>query len=154
MTEIRRIEHERDFRAFGELVAEYEAALPENLRLPDLDRELNDLPQRYGPPHAAFIAWVGGAAAACVGLARIDEGTALLKRLYVAPRFRKHGIARQLVSVCIAEARGRGNTRIVLDTNREQLPAAYALYESMGFAECEPYGCVDYACPTYMELTL
>jgi len=44
--------------------------------------------------------------------------------------------------------------RLVLDTARERLRAAYELYRSLGFRECEPYGAVDYRCPTFMELRL
>jgi hypothetical protein len=44
--------------------------------------------------------------------------------------------------------------RIALDTERERLPAAYALYASLGFRDCEPYGPVSYENPTFMELPL
>ena len=43
---------------------------------------------------------------------------------------------------------------VVLDTHAERLPAAYGLYLSLGFSDCDAYGTVDYACPTYMELRL
>jgi hypothetical protein len=58
----------------------------------------------------------------------------------------------------VAEAltflRESGYRRVVLDTDKERLRAAYELYGSLGFSECEPYGPVDYASPTFMELRL
>ena len=154
MIEIRLAQTDEDFQAFGALVSEYEAALPPELRHAELDRELAQLSQLYGPPHAAYVAMVDDVAGGCIALTRFDDTTSVIKRLYVAPQFRKHGIARQLVSACIDAARSRGDARVVLDTHRAQLPAAYALYRSMGFVDCEPYGSVEYACPTFMELTL
>ena len=154
MMEIRLAQSDADFRAFGALVTEYEAALPPELRHAELERELAQLPLLYGPPHAALIANLDGVPAGCIALSRFDDATSVIKRLYVAPQFRKHGIARQLVSACIDAARSRGDARVVLDTHRAQLPAAYALYRSMGFVDCEAYGSVEYACPTFMELIL
>ncbi|MBV8196853.1 MAG: GNAT family N-acetyltransferase, partial [Candidatus Eremiobacteraeota bacterium] len=70
------------------------------------------------------------------------------------PESRGVGAARLLTTAAIEFARQRGRRRVVLDTHKEQLPAAYALYRSLGFADCSPYESVSYACPTFMELIL
>lgn len=58
-----------------------------------------------------------------------DPTVGRLRRLYVAPEFRRHGIGRQLVLRVIEHARGRFK-RLVLRTT----PAAITFYEQIGFA--------------------
>ena len=115
---------------------------------------MQDLPAAYGQPNAALVATVDGASAGCVALVRLDRSTALVKKLYVRPEFRGAGLARELMSGVLNAARSWGVTRIVLDTDKARLRAAYELYRALGFRECAPYGAVDYRCPTYMELLL
>lgn len=55
-----------------------------------------------------------------------------IAKLAVAPEFRGQGLARRLVSRCIAHAREQGARRITLLSN-SQLQAAIRLYESVGF---------------------
>lgn len=130
--------------AFYELVAEYEASLSPALRHARLE-----------PFVATFMASLDGQACGCLALDERDATTGIVKRLYVKPSFRGHGVARALMDDLLAAARERGYARVILDTNREQLAAAYQLYRSMGFTEYEDdQSDVDYACPTFMELTL
>ena len=140
--------------AFRELIIEYEASLPPDLQHSDLQEELANLEQRYGPPDAAFIALVDEAPAGCIAFARLDRTTAIVKKLYVRTAYRRRGLARALLTALTDTARARGHTRLVLDTDRERLAAAYALYLSLGFRECDPYGAVDYASPAFMELPI
>lgn len=143
-----------DFARFRELVIEYEADLPEDLRHSDFLRERDDLQRYYGSPNAAFVAVLDETPAGCVALTVRDEKTALVKKMYVPAQFRKQGIARALMAALTDYARNTGVRRLVLDTARERLQAAYALYLSLGFRECDPYGEVDYRCPTFMEMLL
>ena len=130
--------------AFHELIAEYEASLPDDLRHGSLE-----------PYRVPFIASADGQPCGCVALDERDPATGIIKRLYVRPAFRQHGIARALIDDLVAAARERGYLRIVLDTDRERLAAAYKFYLTYGFTECAPYGeGVSYACPTFMELPL
>jgi GNAT superfamily N-acetyltransferase len=108
----------------------------------------------YAEPNAAFIASVGGAAAGCIAVSHLDSRTSVVQRLYVRPHFRKHGLARALVTAAVDFSRERGYARVVLDTERDLLPAAYELYASIGFTICEPYGTVPYDKATFMELRL
>jgi GNAT superfamily N-acetyltransferase len=130
--------------AFYDLIAEYEAALPPELRHATLE-----------PFVAAFMASLDGEPCGCLALDERDATTGVVKRLYVKPSSRGHGVARALMDDLLAVARERGYTRVILDTNREQLAAAYKLYLSMGFTEyaAENEG-AEYACPTFMELKL
>ncbi len=105
-------------------------------------------------PNAAFVAFAGDRGAGCVVMTRLDASTAIVRRLYVRPDDRGRGFARELVAAVIDFCRKRGYERLALDTERDILPAAYALYDSMGFALCEPYGPVTYDNATFMELYL
>lgn len=130
--------------AFYALIAEYEASLPPGLRHAKLE-----------PFVVAFMASLDGAPCGCLALDERDAQTGIVKRLFVKPSFRGHGVARALMDDLIAAARERGYARVILDTNREELAAAYQLYLSMGFSEYDGAGeGVDYACPTFMEFRL
>jgi GNAT superfamily N-acetyltransferase len=125
------------------LIVEYEASLDADLR-----HEVSV------PSNAGLVAFVDGRACGCVALDALDAATGVVKRLYVQPVFRKLGVARVLMDTLFDVARERGYVRLVLDTNRDRMPAAYRLYRTLGFEECAPYGDVRYACPTFMELKL
>lgn len=132
---------------------EYEEKLPADLRhgvVPDL----GSVRHAYGDPNAAFLATDERDAVGCVAVTRLDGSTALVLRLFVRPQARGSGAGRKLVDAALAFLRDRGYARVVLDTDKARLSTAYNLYRSLGFTECEPYGPVDYASPTYMELDL
>jgi putative acetyltransferase len=143
-----------DFSAFRDLVDEYEASLPEQLRHNSWPAERNDVPAAYAPPHAVFLATGDDRAVGCVVLAPHDDAAAAVKKLYVTPKARVSGSGRALMTALIDEARSRGYERVLLDTHAEELPAAYRLYQSLGFLERTAYVPVDYAGATFMELLL
>ncbi len=151
--DVRRATSGEEFDAFRTLAEEYEASLPDDLKHADFAAQHADIAAHFAPPHAAFVARAGGAPAGCVGLtAHASDRTAVVKKLYVAPAYRKRGVARALMNALIAYARERGVARLVLDTARERMEPAYALYLALGFLECAPYGEVDYRCATFMDL--
>lgn len=105
----------------------------------DFDQELAELPGEYAPPAGRLLlARREGTSAGCVGLRKLDEGICEMKRLYVRPAFRGHGIGRRLGELLIEEARRIGYNRMRLDTLKS-MTAARALYESFGFYPIEPY---------------
>jgi putative acetyltransferase len=141
------------FHQLVELLAEYERSLPADLThtwLPNVDY----VQRTYAEPSAAFLARVGIETAGCIAATQLDASTAIMQRLYVKPAYRQHGIARALVTAGTEFCRRRGYARIVLDTERKRLPEAYSLYVALGFKNCEPYGPVTYANPTFMEMRL
>jgi len=153
-TQIRIAEKPADFRIFRDLVVEYEASLPADLRHRNFNSCLPDVERDYGPPNAAFIAIADDKPCGCVAFTQLSESIAVMKKLYVKPQYRNAGIARALLTRFMEEVRPRGFSRIVLDTDAERLQAAYRLYLSLGFEECGPYGEVEYRCPTFMELRI
>ena len=65
--------------------------------------------------------------------------TAEVKRMYVAPRARHRGLARQLLGHLERTAREAGAEVMVLETGERQ-PEAIALYESSGYVPIPGYG--------------
>jgi ribosomal protein S18 acetylase RimI-like enzyme len=142
-----------DFQRLYALFAEYENSLPPDLRhgvTPDAE----SIESTYAAPSAAFLALSDGVAAGCLVTTMLDARSAVMARLYVKPEHRGRGIARALVTTALELMRQRGSSRVVLDTDKTRLRAAYDLYVALGFAECDPYGPVSYATPTFMELRL
>ncbi len=153
LVEVRRAHDRSDFQKLHDLFVEYEADLPEELRhgvVPDVAA----LDETYVARNAAFLATCEGDETGCVAVKALDAQTALMLHLFVRPERRGFGAARLLVTSAIEFARAQRFSRIVLDTNKEQLAPAYLLYRSLGFEECEPFAAVIYEFPTFMQLPL
>jgi ribosomal protein S18 acetylase RimI-like enzyme len=128
-----------DIEAARELFLEYAQSLGFSLCFQGFDEELATLPGRYARPRGRLeIARVDGNVAGCVGLRPLDGDRCEMKRLYVRPAFRGHGVGRRLTEVAIAAARAIGYSRIVLDTI-ESMTTARALYAGLGFREIPAY---------------
>ena len=104
-----------------------------------LRRECTSLQDVYRPPGVLLIADLGSRPAGCVGLAALPgEHTTEVKRLYVRPAHRGHGIARTLMSHAHDHAARHGMTRLILDV----LPArtsVISFYRRLGYTETEPF---------------
>ena len=79
-----------------------------------------------------------GAAIACGGVARFDEARGELKRMYVVPELRGHGLGRRVLVELEAEARRLGYRSLVLETGDRQ-PEALGLYASAGYERIPCY---------------
>lgn len=91
------------------------------------------------PPDGVFLlAWSSGQPLACASLKRHDHTSGETKRLWVDPAARGLGLARRMMTHVETEARARGYTRLVLDTNAA-LPEAIALYRTSGWTEIPAY---------------
>lgn len=98
-----------------------------------LNEEIDRILEYYGRPGFGFwVAEVDGTVAGMVGLERLDNGEAEVRRMYVAADFRRRGLGRKLLAFVEDRARDLGYTRIVLSTSALQ-PQAKALYEVSGY---------------------
>jgi putative acetyltransferase len=88
---------------------------------------------------AFLIAYVNGVAVGCGAIRRLDNTTAELKRMFVAPSLRGQGIGRAIVVALEQEARRLGVSRVVLETGA-RLDRAIALYEGMGYSRIPLFG--------------
>lgn len=69
----------------------------------------------------------------------LADGFAELKRIYVPPEFRGHGIAVMIVETLQDHARNNGYSKVVLETGEES-PGAIRLYEKLGYVRIGPFG--------------
>lgn len=130
------------------LFLEYARSLRWSLCFQGFDQELAGLPGAYAPPEGRIlVARLGEDAvrenlAGCVALRRlgpIAEGTCEMKRLYVRPSCRGHGVGRALAAAVVTAARETGYRRMRLDTIPAAMSAAVGLYRELGFRDIPPY---------------
>jgi GNAT superfamily N-acetyltransferase len=104
-------------------------------------------PGEFVAPRGLFlVAEVAGVPAGC-GAWRAyppgGPGAVEIKRVYVAPEFRRRGLAQLVVQALESSAAAAGHARVVLNTGDRQ-PEALALYTDLGYVPVPGYGV--YAC--------
>jgi ribosomal protein S18 acetylase RimI-like enzyme len=132
-----------DTAAARDMMREYADQLGVDLCFQNFDKELADLPGEYAAPTGSLLlATVDGEFAGCVALRRIDDtdhtNAAEMKRLYVRKSYRRFGLGRWLTEAILDRARFAGYDCVLLDT-LDDMEAARALYEDLGFEEIAPY---------------
>lgn len=138
------------------LILEYQGSLGLDLAYQHFDDEVAALATMYGPPEGAlYLATLDGLPVGCVGVRPFASvpGCCEMKRLYVAPAARGHGLGRRLAQQSMSAARALGYTRMRLDT----LPAmqdAQTLYETLGFREIPAYRHSPVPGTRYLEAVL
>lgn len=101
----------------------------------NLEAELAGLPGRFGPPSGCLLlARLDGVPAGCIAYFGHDATTMEVKRLFVRPEARGHGVGEGLIATLLDEARAAGYTRSVLSTHYA-LRAAQRLYHRAGFLD-------------------
>ncbi len=132
-----------ELAAAASIFREYGDSLGIDLSFQGFEEELAHLPGLYAAPRGTLLlAWVEGELAGCCALRPIDDvdvaNAAEMKRLYVRPAFRRFGLGRLLAEAVLDAARQMGYSSVLLDT-LDDMEAARALYEELGFVEVPPY---------------
>lgn len=98
-------------------------------------------PEELAVPEVAFFTLREGEAVLGMGaLKRIDAGHAEIKSMHIVAEARGRGLARVLLDHLLAEARAEAYGRISLETGAEDVFApARALYAAAGFEICGPF---------------
>jgi len=140
------------------LFLEYAKSLNVDLCFQDFEQELAALPGEYaGPRGALWAASVDGTLAGCCALRPLDTAdypnACEMKRLYVRPSARGLGAGRLLAEAVMDSARQAGFDCILLDT-LDDMEAARALYEELGFEEVPPYYFNPIAGAHYLKASL
>jgi GNAT superfamily N-acetyltransferase len=137
--ELRVIEERFDGPASKSLVADYVAEI--KAMYPEWTP---DVPPRMTaadvePPDGRWlVAYRYGRPVGCAGLKRLDDTTAEIKRIYVAPEARGSGVARALLRHLERAARGAGYRVVRLDTGAKQ-QASVGLFTSSGYEPIADY---------------
>jgi putative acetyltransferase len=138
-----------------ELFLEYAQSLGFSLCFQNFDKELAELPGDYAPPAGRLLlAEYDAQLAGCVALHRLDDTICEMKRLYLRPQFRGHGLGRLLAERIIAEARQIGYERMRLDTVEPVMKDAVAMYRKLGFKNIAAYRPNPNPGVLYLELQL
>ena len=88
---------------------------------------------------AFLVVYADGQAIGCGAVRRIHSDACEIKRMYVQPDMRGHGIARLVLERLEEEAKKLGASRLLLETGTRQ-PEAIALYTTAGFSPTAAYG--------------
>lgn len=133
----------QDFELVRELFQEYAGHLPVDLAFQGFAQELDGLPGEYAwPAGCVMLAFVDNQLAGCCALRPLggsDYSNACeMKRLYVRKMFRGFGLGRSLAHAVMEAAQVAGYSCVLLDT-LDEMDAARALYEELGFYEIAPY---------------
>jgi putative acetyltransferase len=92
-----------------------------------------------------WTAWDDGALLGCAALKELTHTRGEIKSMRTPASRRRHGAGRALLDRILQVARERGYRELFLETGRHPAFApAQALYRSVGFRECGPFG-------SYME---
>jgi GNAT superfamily N-acetyltransferase len=103
-------------------------------------------PSELRPPGGAYlVGFAGTEAVAGGGVRRLTEGVGEIKRMFVRPPVRSHGVARALLSALEAAALSLGYTAVRLDTGPKQAHAL-RLYRQAGYVDVGPYNDNPFAC--------
>lgn len=103
----------------------------------DADSDLADIGFAYGNGGTFDVVTdAGGRVVGSCGVMRLDATHCELRKMYLLPAARGHGLGRRLLERALAFARGRGYSRIEL-TTASALTDAIAMYRRHGFAPIE-----------------
>ena len=135
-----------DLPRIRQLVRDYVAWIALDLAFQEIDAEIDGMPGDYAPPRGILLvaSRPGEPPVAMIALRPLDLAGARsaeageMKRLYVHPSARGHGLAKALILRLLDEARALGYQEIRLDT-LPMMGDAQALYATLGFVDIAPY---------------
>ncbi len=144
-----------DLAVVQALFRAYADSLGFDLAFQDFEAEMADFPGKYAAPSGALLlARLDGEPVGAVGLRDLGDGVCEMKRLYLAPAARGHGVGAALVERLIEAARAAGYGAMRLDTVPGHHDAAIGLYRKFGFVDIEPYCHNPIPGARFMELRL
>jgi putative acetyltransferase len=103
-----------------------------------------------------WTAWQDDALLGCAALKELSRTQGEIKSMRTPASRRRHGAGRALLNHILHVSRERGYHELFLETGRHPaFEPAHALYRSVGFRECGPFGSyVDNGNSVFMSLRL
>ena len=96
-------------------------------------------PDEMGPPGGVFlVGYEGERAVAVGGVRRLPDGVGEIKRMYVLPDARSHGVGRALLTALEEACRDLGYHRVRLDAGPAQTHSK-SLFERTGYVPIPKY---------------
>jgi len=158
MLKIVQAETQEQIATARELMMEYATRLGVDLCFQGFEEEMKMLPGKYAPPSGCILLALWDERPAGVialrPMGEKAEGLCEMKRLFVRPEFRGHGIGRILAERIIAVAQEIGYKRMRLDTMPGKMDSAIGMYRELGFFETRPYYETPVGQTLFMELAL
>jgi GNAT superfamily N-acetyltransferase len=154
-----------DLRVAELLFREYARSLPFSLEYQGFEQEMTSLPGKYARPHGEILlAFLNEAPVGCVAMRplplapgyenlHVGDRVCEMKRFYVTPHARGHGLGQMLARQIVRIGRELGYTRMKLDTSGD-MHAAARVYESVGFVRCARYNDDPDQTTVYFELDM
>ena len=103
----------------------------------------SDLTDLLQPPSRLYLAVVDGRPLGVAGIKHLDASAAEIKRMYVLPAARGHGVGRELLQRLVSDGYAGGYAVLRLET-MTWMTEAVALYRRFGFAEIRSYGAREF----------
>jgi putative acetyltransferase len=99
----------------------------------------DEAPQGIDPEISFLLARIEGEPVGCAGLQPLEPGVGEVRRMYVRPAHRGHGVSRALLGAVEQMARARTMHTLRLETGDLQ-PEAIGLYQSSGYRRIPVFG--------------
>lgn len=139
MHELIQARSKEEYDAAAVLFREYATWLNIDLGFQGFEEELLQLEKMYALPVGGIIlSKEGNEYTGCVGIRRIDDATAEMKRMWVKMNQHGKGLGSALLQQAIQLAKDCGYKKIQLDTLNTMTPAIN-LYRKNGFTEISAY---------------
>ena len=138
---IRRPKNSTEWETIKKLLLDYRHEFDDDTCFTSFEAELANIENYYAEDGMLKLIAVSdddGSIAGCVAFKTFATGICEMKRLYVRDAFRGMGLGRQLVEATLDAARQAGYACVLLDT-LDDMEAARALYEDLGFEDIPPY---------------
>ncbi|MBL8345476.1 MAG: GNAT family N-acetyltransferase [Rubrivivax sp.] len=100
-----------------------------------------DVTKLRAPDITFWTVWDGGALLGCGALKELGPAHGEVKSMRTPKALRRRGAGRAVLAQIVDEACRRGYERLSLETgSHPAFGAAHALYRSVGFSDCGPFG--------------
>jgi putative acetyltransferase len=116
--------------------------------------ELDGLPGAYGAVGGVLLlATDHGEPAGTIAMRRLDARSGEVKRLYLRPKFRGHGLGRGLLAAVVERANAHQYECLYADTLPSMMEAL-SLYQKVGFGRVQAYSNTPTKGAIYLKLDL